>query len=775
MLTIVIDGVECPVVGDVTLPGYRASRLESCEAWREGDSLTLWIASTPATDKLFGYFCDMHRHEEFNDSYHRATLETNGTQLITGMATLLGYSDTKGNKLYNLRIRTGGSEWAERAATTRLNEVGLDTTTEMTLPAIEASWSEDSALRFLPLWRDSYPKSANTSLYEPQRSIMPHNYHPFLSIRHIFERIIGDSGYKIQSNFLSSPIFERLMISGAYRTVDTELAEQTMGFIAYRTSSTTATANSLGRVNIRGPQGTYSCGAIVDTASPTASDEEGNTFGNAYNNNGVLHLDTLFPVFTPTREIETAFDIHLKYISDYNIASRDTLQGFDTITPCAGCTINLKLRNPFEDCRSSVMPNTSYKLLIFGNIEGYEFRLGNPVIVTTTQRETTILTPADVSSSLRLYYRTATNPYYQPYLGEWALYHGHVETTGKCYVEIDIRTPFQRYTPTSPKRFNDIFIGGGEAGQQLTLCSGCSVRPIFSGAVGYGEIVKYEDVANHDMRVEELMNAVKHMFNLRFYAHEPTKTLYIEPYDDMDDGKVVDWRSRQVAGSQRLISRITECFVDTCISYLPPDGVTQRSAGDEQIFGEWNFHIASYAAKQGKESITSPLFMPTISLTGYSSSAPSAKVLTIGDRDVICNSDYVEPRVVVYQGAVALPAGEKWESFGKNSVYPLATFHDPDTQTSLCFEDRDGCQGLNSYYLNELREKSQRELLCCDILIDANEYAALFDPNSAGASILSRFRLDMQGASSLFKLEEVAAYNPATGIATCTFRRTLHD
>ena len=775
MLTIRIDDVECPVVGNVTLPIYRASRLESCEAWREGDNLTLSIASTPTTDKLFGYFCDMHRSVEFNDSYHRATLEYDGTQLVTGIVTLLGYSEVGGDKLYNLRIRTGGSEWAERAATTRLNEVGLDTTMMMTLPDIEASWSEESALRFLPLWRDSYPKSANTSLYEPQRSIMPHNYHPFLSIRHIFERIINDSGYKIQSNFLSSPIFNRLMMSGAYRSVDTALAEQTMGFIAYRTSSTTATANSLGRINVRGPQGTFSCGAIVDTTSPTASDEEGNTFGNAYNNNGVMHLNTIYPSFIPTREIDVAFDIHLKYISDYNITSRSALQGFDTITPCSGCTVKLKLRNPYQDCSENVMPNTSYKLLIFGETEGYTFRLGNPAIVTTTERETDVLTPADVRSSLRLYYSTSTSLFYQPYMGEWALYPGHVETTGKCYVEVDIRTPFKRYTPTSPKHFNDMFIGGALPGQQATLCSGCSIKPIFSGAVGYGEVVKYEDVANHDIRVIELMNAVKQMFNLRFFTHEPTKTLYIEPYDDMDDGKVVDWRSRQVAGSKSLMSRATECFEHTRIGYMPPDGVAQRNVNDKQIFGEWNFHVASYAAKQGKESIINPLFMPTISLTGYSNSAPSAKVLTIGDRDVICNSDYIEPRVVVYQGFVALPADQKWESFGKNLGYPLATFHDPDTQTSLCFEDRDGCQGLNSYYLNELRERERRELLCCNILLDATEYATLFDPNSAGATIFSRFRLDMQGASSIFKLEEIADYNPATGIATCTFRRTLHD
>lgn len=775
MIRLIIDGVECPIVGSISLPQFSMSKLASCEAWREGYNIAAEVASTSETDTLFGHFRELHHSKDFNDSYHTATLEVDGVAFVTGMATLLGYYHRKRQPRYKLRIRTGGAEWAERAALTRLNKVALDDSMTMSLNDITASWSNDSAIRFIPLWRDSYPTEADSSISAPQRSLMPHNYHPFLSIRRILEEVIHESGYNLKSDFFTSPLFDSLMMSGAYHKVDTEQAERAMGFLAYRTFSSKATADTGGRVCIHGSQSDNNCGAIVDTASPTATDENGEVFYNAFNNNGVLSFENEDPIFTPTREINVAFDIRLKYITDYTIASSKYLQGFDTITVGYGCEIPLKLKNPFPDRRNNVTPYKSYMLMIFDDMEGYEFTLGAPAVATITQRDTIIVMPADVSSSLQLYYRAKGTLTYYTYEGDWALYDGHVTRNGRCHVDIELRTPFNRYTPTSPKAINDIFISGAAEGQTLTLCSGCSVRPVFSGAAGYGEVVTYADVANHDISVMDLFNAMKQMFNLRFYTHEPSKSLYIEPYDAMDDGKIVDWRERQCNGEQQLISRVVDCFEDTRIGYLPADGVTKRLTGDDTTFGLWKHHIDSYAAKQGIKSIYNPLFMPTISLTGFSGSAPSAKILTVGNRDIITSNHSVEPRVVMYHGIVALPTDQRWESPTEDKGYPLATFHDPESGMSLCFENRDNCTGLNNYYINYLQEMAQRELFVCDIHLNAKEFISLFDLDDGDVTILSRFRLDLNGNSSLFKLHEIDSYDPSTGIARCSFHRTMND
>ena len=71
-----------------------------------------------------------------------------------------------------------------------------------------------------------------------------------------------------------------------------------------------------------------------------------------------------------------------------------------------------------------------------------------------------------------------------PYSGDWALYNGFVQPTGRRTVEIDVRSSYERYTPTSPKRFSDIFFGGAAEGQTLTLHSGCYVTPVFGGVAG---------------------------------------------------------------------------------------------------------------------------------------------------------------------------------------------------------------------------------------------------------------------------------------------------
>jgi hypothetical protein len=94
---------------------------------------------------------------------------------------------------------------------------------------------------------------------------------------------------------------------------------------------------------------------------------------------------------------------------------------------------------------------------------------------------------------------------------------------------------------------------------------------------------------------------------------------------------------------------------------------------------------------------------------------------------------------------------------------------------SLCFEDRDGCTGLHSYYDTELRERAERQRLECDIRIAPLEYASLFDPYSDGATLRSIFRLDACGQSALFRFDSIERYDPVTHVAHCVFVRRLND
>lgn len=773
MMRLVIDNVECPIVGHIpTLPTYDARRLTDVDAWREGFDIDFDVASVPATQELFKDGANLYHAENFNSSYHAARVEVDRVTIIEGLAVLLGLVSGNSGTIYRVRLRSGGAEWAELAAKTKLSDMDVDFSAVMSLSGIAESWNDNSPVHFLPLWRDSYPEPTATSLYEEQRTLMPHNYHPFISVLPILEGLVKRAGYSLDSDFLRSECFRRLLISGAWPKVESATAHTTMGFKAYRTATTTATAGEDGRVYVWDPVMASNVGTIVDTVNSAATTDEGVMVGDAHTNGGCFSFEEGRPVFRPKRDIRVAFDYHLRFTTDYRIASSKFLQGFDRLNIGQGCEVELKLNNPYTDRRSAVNAGIEYRLYIFDFDPDSEYTLiGYGAI---TEAVTTILMPENIDAA-RLYQRTKEMEVYMPCKGDWALYDGFVEPTGRRTVEIDVRSSFERYTPTSPKRFNDIFFGGATAGQSLTLHSGCYVTPVFGGVAGYGEAVEWKDITHHDISLATLLKALQQMYNLRIYSHKPSKRLIIEPRDAFYSGPVVDWRERQVGDEVLLDKGIVESYATTTLKYQTGDGVISRlkqQIGSEP--GSWSHHNEGYAAKFSEHTIVNPLFAPIASVTDFAPSAPSAEVLTAGDRDSLLDED-LTPRAVLYSGMVALPEGEWWASPVVRSTYPHAAFHNTKVGDSLAFGDGDGIEGLHRYYDTELSEWAAREVIEITLLIDPDEYCALLDPTTTGATIRSLFRLSVDGHSSLFRLLSVGKYDTDCHTARCRFLRTFND
>ena len=115
--------------------------------------------------------------------------------------------------------------------------------------------------------------------------------------------------------------------------------------------------------------------------------------------------------------------------------------------------------------------------------------------------------------------------------------------------------------------------------------------------------------------------------------------------------------------------------------------------------------------------------------------------------------------------------GEHWPSPLTTDSYPLASFHAPDEQCTLCFEVRDGVMGLHRYYDKELGERATRQILTTDIYLPPEQYATLLDPQSENGNLRSRFRLNIGGSSALFRLDAIEEYDTSTHLARCRFRR----
>ena len=774
MVVLRIDGVECPLRGEgIKLPGHSAKMYESVQAWRENSELRLDVVASPAIMTLFCHAEDMHRAEDFNAVRHVGVVEADGVVVFEGDATLQGVERSGGEVYYRVLLSVRGHDWAHNASRTRLKNSDVDASLRMTQYGIEETWEGDRAVRMLPLRYDSYPEPESTGEYATERFLMPHEYHPFISVVDVVRSIARSAGYTLRSRFFNSDVAKRLMMSGAYRNVDTSLLQSTMGFKALRSSSTTASAGDDGRVYVWEPIFASNIGVLVDNVTPNALDENGEAMSDAYSNGGCFTFKGARPVFTPKREVSVAFDVHLSYTTEYRIASSKKLRGFTLLHLANNCDVEVELHNPYTDMRNSVNPRIEYKLFIFDYDPTCSYMLDG--VGNISEKVSTVHFSSDYSGVTKLRFKRAGSTLYNEFTGDWALYEGYVEESGTRKVEVDVRTPFEILSPSSPKRFNDIFFGGAIQGQQMTLHAGCSVTPIFGGVAGYGEELKFSDVANIDISQADMLEAVAHLFNLRIFSHAPTKTLYIESYDDFYGDGVADWRNRQVGDGEVVMEQAVDGFERYILGYQSGDGAAATyTKGEERELGTWDCHVENYATKRSTKSLLNPLFHPTASFAGAYSSAPSAMVLTVGDRDIMSDVAAIEPRIVLYHGIVPLPEGEYWPSPSSRANYPLAAFHSKDMNATLAFDDREGCRGLHRYYDTQLAETSTRQMLECDIHLSPAEYASLFDPNSS-VTLRSHFRLEACGQSSLFRLERIESYNTATHVACCTFARRMVD
>ena len=82
---------------------------------------------------------------------------------------------------------------------------------------IQRSWLEDVTVRFLPLHYDSYtPEQEVATLNTMLRIMTLDDYHPFVSVSKLTKAIFAQAGYEVESDFMQSKEFKRLLISGKY-------------------------------------------------------------------------------------------------------------------------------------------------------------------------------------------------------------------------------------------------------------------------------------------------------------------------------------------------------------------------------------------------------------------------------------------------------------------------------------------------------------------------------------------------------------------------------
>lgn len=366
---------------------------------------------------------------------------------------------------------------------------------------------------------------------------------------------------------------------------------------------------------------------------------------------------------------------------------------------------------------------------------------------------------------------------------DWALYDGFVGETGSTTVEFRVRSSPQTLSPQSPKTFFDLHFFGAEEGMAFTLHKESSVEVAFAAGPGYGQMLSFKDIAGHRVTQQEVLDALQQMFNLRFFTEEATRTVVVEPEEAFFRRRTIaDWSRRRCDGTPvETCDRALDLHDSTALSYLAPDGRTARGQDDSQPpFGTWKAETGTFASKMGCRQLRNPLFHPVMSVGRQITTAPSALLLSVGDRDATDDDGVNFPMTVVrYFGMHPLPESEKWCAATRSDRYPLAAFHfrgdNSRLPATLCFEDRDGAKGLHSYYDRQLEEMKHRERVTLRMWLPAAEAESLLLPTVAETSIRSLFAIDIGEGRILAHLDKIDDYNPDDGTAQCTFVRILQD
>ncbi len=778
MVEVLLDGQRCDLSEGYRLPDdiFRLDMTAAADLskQRSGQTLHIELPSTPRNDALMLMAKDACAGELFNAAEHTAQVWVDGVMLMQGVA-LLEAVRAQGKELtYCLKVRSGGSDWVEGAALTKLG-AALEYEATLDGDTIKASWGADQPVRFLPVLYDDYtvPYSDDT-LYPPQRVMTVADYYPFLSLRHLVEAAAQRAGYELAGDWVKSTEFSRLMMSGRYPQVgEASIArlKSFAGFEAGRTTESTEVADSSGRVCVTSQVLLSSLGNMVQT-----TEGEG-----LYCSNGCLTIsEAEGVVYRPPTTLTVGFEYYFKYKTDYSMLSRKRLKCFDSIYLGNGCDMRFQVANPFKDSRSALLPQMEYKCKIFDHEEGATYRLRyiygsrRVVIGDFNVGCYTFVMPALSYTPRAELLKVADDGTMLPYAGEWAIYEGFVQEQGEVEVEITLQSPPEQVTP-SGKVFNQLYIHGAEPGQSITLSRECRLRPVFTTSPALGSKLTFEDVAAHDIWLIELIEALQQMYNLRIYTDEAARKVYIMPRDEFYRGDEHDWSHKVDLGAPVQVEDMAmeqkERF--TLAYRAETDGAVSRfNAQADSPLGEWTTQIESRATLRGEERKGNTLFTPTLSTQPYAT-APSAWVMQVGDRDAD-QLGVVSARVVSYEGLLSLPSGQLWGYPSFEGRYPLAVFHLSNLR-SLCFEDRGNVKGLHRFYDKELQQRSRRRRVRLTMHLTPLELRSLAEWESSGANLRSTFVLNLSGQRAAYNLEAVESYDAATQSAVCRFIRTLND
>ena len=772
-----IDNRLCLTDAATTTPTLRfdAADLRSFEALRAGARHRLSIPICRQNREILGYDDRILDATSFNDADHKARIEFDGVALIEGTVLLLGTESSPEGGRYTIEIISGAHEWARTASLRQIDEVGIDYEATLNSTTITNSWYNDQLVRLLPVQRDRYADTrSDVELMPVQQIPALSDFHPFVSVPKMVEAIFADAGYTVESSLFDARPFSRLVMSGRFAERDTSRLDARMGFRAGRTTAKTATADNRGMVYANPFSTLNSLGNLVDTVVPSEAATDLYAADDSFR---VVEGEALF---SPAEKVNASIVCQLHYVTDYRIASRYLLQGFDTINLDSANSYRFALANRFVDHRPTFRSGMEYRCVVFDHATGNNYRLmyiakigmmTSEAVAVEFNANNALFTIAETVTAYEpmLLYKPLGAMNYVPYPKDWALYAGYVEMTGQTEVSVTVATAPREISASDPFAFRKIAFSGAAQGQKMTLYASTRAYPSFQPNPALGSTFTLADILHHDMRQVDLLEALAQMFNLRFYTDPAERKVYIESAADMIDREsVIDWSDRIIPTLPILVTQAAIGSDEaTRHRYQTGDGAVARyNQQHDDRFGEWVGEVRSKLADEGERDACNTLFAPTINASEIIALAPSVSLPQVGDRDADDPAQLNFPtKILLYNGMKTLPDDERWGLAA--GAYPHAAFH--STEGSLCFEDRDGAKGLHRYFDDHYEELNTARRVTLSLQLSAADLLPIIATDPAHRDLRSTFRLTIGGEEGLYRLDAIEEWRAEEGVARCRF------
>lgn len=795
-------------VASVTQPEYG----------RTGYTKRIALLMTARNREIMGDCEQINALKRFNAEMHEARIEHDGCIIMEGyiMLTACEKYDCGGRYVFN--IIGSGKKWSVHASRNGLSSLFPDYAITLNAGSIASSWSSSVPVRWLPVLRNRYePENSSVGLAPAERVLSASDYHPFIHLRSVVHEIFAEAGYTLSSDFIDSTYFDSFYMSGRYTSTDVSVLRQRMDFLASRFGEVSATADGSGRVYADPFTPYNSIGNFVDTANPK-EEQNGVTLDGVFTNGGCFRKEGLRVAFVPQQRVTMGFEYKLRYVTGYRIVNRSKLAGFDKIYLGNSHLHEFTITNRFKDRRGEFRGGKEFRCIVCDYASGYNYRLlvdriTNPnadpdnlgptdyvpvtlaqfsvrsVVVSTTQIATYF--------NLRLL-RAPVGGNYVPYTGEWALYDGYVSETGETEVEVVVRSAAEIITPGSPKYFSSIYFAGAQVGMSFKL-KRAEIRPVFQPQPTVGTTLRFSDIAAHGVNRMTVIDALRGMFGLCFYADELEKRVYVEPRERFyRSDVVVDWSDRIDYSRPYVLGDLaTEVPATLTWRYRGGDGASASfNVANGGEFGCWSTTIDNPWKEDQERNYENVFFTTSVNSEGVLASSLSASLVNVGDihaqADAYADDLNFPAKVVRYMGLKRLPDGERWGWPGFANSYPLLAFHYPFALTgitpptspagggnsiekesalgySLCYEERDGATGVHRWWDSLVDTYNNSRRLEVWMKLGPEDIEVLLRPNHLLHDFRAVFRLFIEGEWSDWRLEEIDGYNPAMPSTKCIF------